>query len=100
MNDTVAGPPRRARHLIDPTAPRPARDLCRERESLTRVDELATRRHDDDAGAWHHHDPAPADRGQHADLGGAERHARRHQTRAFRRLRTLGPHEPAGRHRI
>ena len=37
MNDTVAGPPRRARHLIDPTAPRPARDLCRERESLTRV---------------------------------------------------------------
>lgn len=37
MNDTVARPPRRARHLIDPTAPRPVRDLRQERESLTRV---------------------------------------------------------------
>jgi drug/metabolite transporter (DMT)-like permease len=37
MSDTLARPPRRAKHLIDPTAPRPVRDLRRERESLTRV---------------------------------------------------------------
>jgi hypothetical protein len=37
MNDTVTRAPRRARHLIDPTAPRPVRDLRQERESLTRV---------------------------------------------------------------
>lgn len=38
-SDAVARPPRRARHLIDPTAPPPVRDLRRERESLTRVQE-------------------------------------------------------------
>jgi uncharacterized membrane protein len=37
MSDTLARPPRRAKHLMDPTAPRPARDLRQERESLTRV---------------------------------------------------------------
>jgi len=34
---TEVGRPRRARHLIDPTAPRPVRNLRQERESLTRV---------------------------------------------------------------
>lgn len=35
MNDGVT--PRRARHLIDPTAPRPTRNVRQERERLTRV---------------------------------------------------------------
>lgn len=36
MDDTAAAP-RRARHLIDPHAPRPARDQSHEDRSLTRV---------------------------------------------------------------
>ena len=36
MDDTTA-PPRRARHLMDPHAPRPVRDQGREDRSLSRV---------------------------------------------------------------
>lgn len=39
MNQAVTSTPRRAKHLIDPTAPRPVRNLRKERESLTRVQE-------------------------------------------------------------